>query len=256
MNMKIIISPAKKIDNSKNKKNIDFSNSFFLDKSRELVEILQGFSPTELSKLMGISNNLGLLNADRYINWSLPFNQGNAKQAILTFKGDVYQGIDVDDFDKKDFDFAQKNLRILSGLYGILKPLDLMQSYRLEMGTKLKTDKGNNLYHFWEDSLTEHLTKEIVRDKDTCLVNLASNEYSKALNFKKLEVSIITPVFKDFKNGQLKIISFFAKKARGRMCRFIIKNKLTSSNALREFKADRYTFDEKLSKDSEFVFVR
>ena len=254
--MKIIISPAKKIDNSKNKKNIDFSNSFFLDKSRELVEILQGFSPTELSKLMGISNNLGLLNADRYINWSLPFNQGNAKQAILTFKGDVYQGIDVDDFDKKDFDFAQKNLRILSGLYGILKPLDLMQSYRLEMGTKLKTDKGNNLYHFWEDSLTEHLTKEIVRDKDTYLVNLASNEYSKALKFKKLEVPIITPIFKDLKNGQLKIISFFAKKARGRMCRFIIKNKLTSSNALREFKADGYAFDEKLSTDSEFVFVR
>ena len=256
MNMKIIISPAKKIDNSKNKKNIDFSNSFFLDRSRELVEILQGFSPTELSKLMGISNNLGLLNADRYINWSLPFNQGNAKQAILTFKGDLYQAIDVDDFDKKDFDFAQKNLRILSGLYGILKPLDLMQSYRLEMSAKLKTDKGNNLYHFWGDNLTEYLTKEIVRDKDTYLVNLASNEYSKALKFKKLEVPIITPIFKDFKNGQLKIISFFAKKARGRMCRFIIKNKLTSSNALREFKADGYAFDEKLSTDSEFVFVR
>ena len=256
MSMKIIISPAKKIDNSKNKNNINFSDSFFLDKARELVEILQVFSPTELSRLMGISNNLGLLNADRYINWSLPFNQDNAKQAILTFQGDVYQGINVDDFDKKDFDFAQKNLRILSGLYGILKPLDLIQAYRLEMGTKLKTDKGSNLYHFWGDSLTERLTKEIARDRNTCLINLASKEYSKALRINKLGLHTITPVFKDSKNGQLKIISFFAKKARGRMCRFIIKNKLTSSNALREFKDDGYAFDKKLSTDSEFVFVR
>ena len=256
MSMKIIISPAKKIDNSKNKNNINFSDSFFLDKAKELVEILQDFSPNELSKLMGISNNLGLLNADRYMNWSLPFNQGNAKQAILTFQGDVYQGIDVDDFSKKDFDFAQKNLRILSGLYGILKPLDLIQAYRLEMGTKLKTDKGNNLYHFWADSLTEHMTKEIIKDKDNYLVNLASKEYSKVLKINKLRARIITPVFKDFKNGQLKIISFFAKKARGRMCRFIIKNKLTSSNALRKFKDDGYAFDKKLSTDSEFVFIR
>ena len=256
MSMKIIISPAKKIDNSKNKNNINFSDSFFLDKARELVEILQVFSPTELSRLMGISNNLGLLNADRYINWSLPFNQGNAKQAILTFKGDVYQGIAIDDFDKKDFDFAQKNLRILSGLYGILKPLDLIQAYRLEMGTKLKTDKGNNLYHFWGDSLTEHMTKEIVRDRDTCLVNLASNEYSKALNFKKLGIPIITPVFKDFRNGKLKIISFFAKKARGNMCRYIIKNKINSYKKLIDFSEEGYTFDKELSSNSEFVFVR
>ena len=254
--MKIIISPAKKIDNSKNKNNINFSDGFFLDKAKKLVEILQDFSPTELSKLMGISNNLGLLNADRYINWSLPFNQGNAKQTILTFQGDVYQGIDVDDFNKKDFDFAQKHLRILSGLYGILKPLDLIQAYRLEMSTKLKTDKGNNLYHFWGNSLTEHMVKEIIRDKDTCLVNLASKEYSKVLRLNKLGSNIITPIFKDFKNGQFKIISFFAKKARGRMCRFIIKNKLTSSNALHKFKDDGYAFDKKLSTDSEFVFVR
>lgn len=256
MNMKIIISPAKKIDNSKNNSNVDFSDSFFLDKAKKLVEILQGFSPDELSKLMGISKNLGLLNADRYINWSLPFNQDNAKQAIFTFKGDVYQGINVNDFSKKDLDFTQKNLRILSGLYGMLKPLDLMQSYRLEMGTKLRTNKGNNLYHFWGDRLTEHLAKEIVRDKDTQLVNLASNEYSKVLNFNKLGAPIITPVFKDFKNGKLKIISFFAKKARGRMCRHIIKNKITSAKKLQNFNDGGYTFEKELSSNSKFVFVR
>ena len=254
--MKIIISPAKKIDESKNTNTIAFSECAFLESAKKLTGILKDFSPTELSKLMRVSANLGILNTDRNLNWSLPFNQDNAKQAILTFKGDVYQGIAMDDFDKKDFDFAQKNLRILSGLYGILKPLDLIQAYRLEMGTKLKTDKGNNLSYFWGDSLTEYMTKEIVRDRDTCLVNLASNEYSKALNFKKLGIPIITPVFKEFRNGKLKIISFFAKKARGNMCRYIIKNKINSYKKLIDFSEEGYTFEKELSSNSEFVFVR
>ncbi len=205
---------------------------------------------------MGISPNLGLLNADRYSNWSLPFHQDNAKQAILTFKGDVYQGLKADDFNNKDFDFAQKHLRILSGLYGMLKPLELMQSYRLEMGTKLTTIKGNTLYQFWGDDLSNHFTNEMKNDKVSFLINLASNEYSKVLNMKELGVPLITPVFKDFKNGKLKVISFFAKSARGMMCRYIIKNKITSPNKLVDFNEGGYAFDSELSSNSEFVFVR
>ena len=256
MNMKIIISPAKKIDSSKNRNNTPFSEPLFLDKAKELVSILKDFSPTELSELMGISANLGLLNTDRYLNWSLPFSQKNAKQVILTFQGDVYQGINADDFEREDFDFAQKHLRILSGLYGLVKPLDLMQAYRLEMGTKLKTDKGNNLYQFWGDSLTQCLANEIKIDKESHLINLASNEYGKVLNMKELGVPVITPVFKDFKNGKLKVISFYAKKARGKMCRYIIKNKITSPDRLYDFNEAGYTFNSNLSSDSEFVFVR
>ena len=175
---------------------------------------------------------------------------------ILSFKGSVYSAMNPEDFNKTDFDFAQKHLRILSGLYGILKPLDLVQAYRLEMGAKFKTYKSKNLYHFWGDSLTEHMTKEIVRDKDTFLVNLASNEYSKSLNFKELGVPIVTPVFKDFKDGKLKVISFFAKKARGNMCRYIIKNKINSYKKLVDFSEEGYIFDKDISSNSEFIFVR
>ena len=254
--MKIIISPAKKMDSSNNENNLSFSDCTFLDEAKELTKILKEFSPTKLSNLMGISPNLGLLNADRFSNWTLPFSQKSAKQAILMFKGDVYQGINSDDFEREDFDFAQKHLRILSGLYGLLKPLDLMQAYRLEMGTKLKTDKGNNLYQFWGDSLTQRLANEIKIDKESCLINLASNEYSKVLKFKDLGIAVITPIFKDLKNGKLKVISFFAKKARGRMCRYIIKNKITSAKQLQNFDNDGYTFEKEISSESEFVFVR
>ncbi|MEE2699943.1 MAG: peroxide stress protein YaaA [Bacteroidota bacterium] len=254
--MKIIISPAKKIDNSDNKEDIRFSHCSFLNESKELIEILKGFTPTELSKIMGISHNLGLLNADRYVNWSLPFNTENSKQAILSFSGSVYQGMNVNDFDNNDFDFAQKHLRILSGLYGILKPLDLIQPYRLEMSAKLKTEKGKNLYYFWGNLLTKYMKKEIQEHKDDYLVNLASNEYSKAININELGVPFITPVFKDLKNNKLKVISFFAKKARGKMCRFIIKNKLTAIKELQEFNDDGYIFDKDLSTDSELIYTR
>lgn len=255
MSMKIIISPAKKIDNN-HKKDIRFSHSSFLNEAKELVEVLKGFTPSELSKLMGISHNLSLLNAHRYVKWSLPFNTENSKQAILSFSGDVYQGMNVNDFDNNDFDFAQKHLRILSGLYGILKPLDLIQSYRLEMGTKLKTRKGQNLYHFWRNLLTTYMKKEMQEHKESYLVNLASNEYSKSINMNELDFPVVTPIFKDLKNNKLKVISFFAKKARGKMCRFIIKNKLTSIKELHNFNYDGYAFDKSLSTNSEFVFVR
>ena len=256
MSMKIIISPAKKINNTQNKENIRFSHCSFLNEATELIEILKEFTPDELSKLMNISRNLSLLNADRYVNWSLPFNTKNSKQAIISFAGDVYQGINIGDFDNNDLDFSQKHLRILSGLYGILKPLDLIQPYRLEMGTKLKTQKGKNLYHFWRSLLTTYMKKEIQEHKDDFLVNLASNEYIKAIDINELRVPCVTPVFKDFKNGKLKVISFFAKKARGKMCKFIIKNKLTSINGLQEFNYDGYLFDKDLSTDTEFIYTR
>ncbi len=254
--MKIIISPAKKINNTQNKENMRFSHCSFLNDAAELIKILKEYTPSKLSKLMNISHNLSLLNAERYVNWSLPFNTKNSKQAILSFTGDVYQGMNIDDFDNNDFDFAQKHLRILSGLYGILKPLDLIQPYRLEMGTKLKTEKGQNLYQFWGNLLTTYVKNEIQKDEGNYLVNLASNEYSKVLNMKDLEVPCVTPVFKDFKNNKLQVISFFAKKARGKMCRFIIKNRLTSINELQDFNYDGYLFDKDLSTDKEFIYTR
>jgi len=254
--MKIIISPAKKIDSSKNRNDIPYSEPYFLDKSIELVNILKDFSPTELSRLMGVSANLGLLNADRYLSWSFPFNLNNAKQAILSFKGSVFSAMNPDDFNKTDFDFAQKKIRILSGLYGILKPLDLIQPYRLEMGTKIRTENAKDLYQFWRETLTCNLAEEIADEKTRCLLNLASNEYSKSLMLKELGARIITPIFKDFKDGKLKVISFFAKKARGNMCRYIIKNKINSYKKVIDFSEEGYIFDKDLSSDSEFIFVR
>lgn len=256
MKMKIIISPAKKINNTENKENMRFSHCSFLNEASELIEILKEFTPSKLSKLMNISHNLSLLNAERYVNWSLPFNTKNSKQAIFSFTGDVYQGMNIDDFDNNDFDFSQKNLRILSGLYGILKPLDLIQPYRLEMGTKLETERGQNLYQFWGNLLTTYIKKEIRENKDNYLVNLASNEYIKAINMKELDPHCVTPVFKDLKNNKLKVISFFAKKARGKMCRFIIKNKLTSIEQLKEFNDNGYIFDQNLSTEHEFIYTR
>jgi len=256
MRMKIIISPAKKINITQNKENMRFSHCSFLNEATELIEILKEFTPDKLSKLMNISHNLSLLNTERYVNWSLPFNTKNSKQAIISFAGGLYQGMNITDFDNDDLDFSQKHLRILSGLYGILKPLDLIQPYRLEMGTKLKTQKGNNLYHFWRNLLTTYMKKEIEEHKDNYVVNLASHEYSKAIDINELTVPCITPVFKDFKNGNFKIISLFAKKARGKMCRFIIKNRLTTINELQDFSYDGYLFDKDLSTDKEFIYTR
>lgn len=256
MNMKIIISPAKKIESNITSNNIDYSAPNFLKESKKLVEILKEFSPDDLSQLMNISKSLGLLNADRYLNWSLPFNQSNSKQAILCFKGDVYKGINTDDFNNDDFEYAQSSLRIISGLYGILKPLDLIMPYRLEMGTKLNNAMGNNLYKFWGDILSDHLSKEILDDNNNCLINLASNEYSKAIKINKIKVPVITPIFKDYKNGKLKVISFYAKKARGNMCRYIIKNKINTYDQLYAFNEEGYVFNEELSSLSDFVYIR
>lgn len=252
--MKIIISPAKKLDS-----HIDFTNgsskASFLNHSEILVKILKKYSVKELSKLMGISMNLAQLNVTRYQDWKTPFNLDNAKQAIFLFQGDVYKGMEASTFNRKELEFSQSNLRILSGLYGSLKPLDLIMPYRLEMGTKLPNKRGKNLYDFWSNILTDSLLSEM-KPKEP-LVNLASNEYSKSINFKSFNDNpVVTPIFKDFKNGKLKIISFFAKKARGYMCNFIIKNHLNNTDDLLQFNEEGYSFYSEESTIDKPVFVR
>jgi len=252
--MKIIISPAKKLDSNASSVN-KYSNAFFLNQAEELINILKKYSVEGLSKLMHISMDLAQLNVKRYQEWSIPFDLSNAKQAIFLFQGDVYKGMEAHTFNKKELDFAQSNIRILSGLYGILRPLDLMMPYRLEMGTKLLNKRGKTLYHFWNSTLTNNLLDEMKSGES--LINLASNEYSKSIDLKSFTSdSVITPVFKDFKNGELKIISFFAKKARGYMCNFIVKNNLTSTDDLLQFNKEGYSFHPEESTLEKPVFIR
>jgi cytoplasmic iron level regulating protein YaaA (DUF328/UPF0246 family) len=196
------------------------------------------------------------LNSNRYYAWNRPFTPKNSKQAILAFKGDVYTGLDAETMTTAELDFAQDHLRILSGLYGVLHPLDLMQPYRLEMGTQFKNPRGKNLYEFWGDKITQALNLDLKKQKDSILINLASNEYFQSIHTKNLEARIITPVFKDEKNGIYKIISFYAKKARGMMSRYIIRNKLTNPEAIKKFDAAGYQFDAKSSNHDEWVFTR
>ena len=205
---------------------------------------------------MNISIKLAELNFERYTRWSLPLNEDNAKQAILAFNGHAYSGLKADNFNENDFDFAQKHLRILSGLYGILKPLDLILPYRLEMGTKLENPKGKNLYQFWDELITTELNKDILNSENNILINLASDEYYKAIKINKLNANVIKPVFKENKNGNYKVISVYAKKARGLMTRFIIKNKLTNPSDIKAFNTEGYSFNNNFSDKNTFVFTR
>jgi len=245
--MKIIISPAKKLDASVKVQNSKMNTSF-LGESTKLIQTLKGKSISELKDLMGLSDNLAQLNWQRFQDWDI--ENRNTYKALELFNGAVYEGINVKNFNKSDNDFAQNNLRILSGLYGILKPNDLILPYRLEMGTKLKAIKGNNLYRFWQDKLYQNIGEEL---NNEVLINLASNEYSKVLKLNKIKSEVITPVFKDYKNGKLKVISFFAKKARGEMVNFIIKNKITSFEELKLFKNNGYAFSDENNADILFV---
>lgn len=255
--MLIVISPAKSLDFSVHTKTQSFSVPVFLEESQKLVSELKKFRPEDLSKLMNISAKLAELNFERFIKWHLPFSEENAKPAIFVFKGDVYQGMDIQSLNTDDVAFANRNLRILSGLYGVLKPLDLIQEYRLEMGTKLNTPLGKNLYEFWVDKITNEINKNIEQsDGEKVLLNLASNEYFKSIQKKKLNYEVITPVFKDYKNGQFKIISFYAKKARGMMARFIIKNRIKKVEEIKAFNLGNYHYNEELSKNKEWVFTR
>ncbi|BDS05964.1 UPF0246 protein [Oceaniferula spumae] len=250
-----LLSPAKTLDYESDVPSLRSTKPRFLDDSAELAAIMKKMKPADLGKLMGISSKLAELNAERFDDWQPDFSKPEAREAILAFKGDVYQGLAVEDWKKEDFAAAQKSIRILSGLYGILRPLDLMLPYRLEMGKKVKTERGTNLYHFWGSQLTESLNKELKGDKDA-VINLASNEYFSAIKTKELKSPVITPVFKDWKNGKYKVISFFAKKARGEMAAWAVKNKIEKPAALKKFKGSGHAYDKDLSDESSWVFLR
>lgn len=254
--MLLVVSPAKKLDFESPLATNKTSQASLLEHSSILIEQCIKLSPNEIASLMKLSDKLAGLNAARFGEWSLPFTPENSRQAVLAFNGDVYSGLDANTFSDEDFNFAQQHFRILSGLYGLLKPLDLMQAYRLEMGTKLNNVRGSNLYQFWGDIITNELNKALVEQGDDVLINLASNEYFKAVDKKLLNATIITPQFKDWKNGQYKMISFFAKKARGLMARYIIQNKITNVEQLKNFDLAGYEYNSDLTQANEWVFTR
>jgi len=254
--MLITISPAKNLDFESPSKTDEYSLPQFLADSSELVGGLKSLSSQDLSKLMGISEKLGDLNYQRFQCWEIPFTPQNAKQAIFSFQGEVYQGLNAESLCDSSLQTAQKNLRILSGLYGCLKPLDLIQPYRLEMGTKYQNKRGTNLYQFWGSRITDFLNSEMKAQGTSILVNLASEEYFKSVKKKELQGEIIAPIFKDCKNGKYKVISFYAKKARGLMSRFIVKNKLTKPEEIQEFNLEGYYFSPEESTESSPIFLR
>jgi len=252
--MKIVISPAKSLNFEKVLPTTKYSEPMFLKESRQVHKVLKQKSPKELSELMDISDKLADLNWQRNQDWKTPFTPENARPAVFAFDGDVYTGLDAYSIPTEKLENLQDNLRILSGMYGLLKPLDLMQAYRLEMGTKLPIGESKNLYEFWKPIITKALNKEL--HKGELFINLASNEYFSAVDAKQLKVPVITPEFKDYKNGKLKIISFFAKKARGLMVRYIIDTNAKTIEDLKGFNYEGYQFDANLSKGNHLVFTR
>lgn len=254
--MLFLLSPAKALD-FKTKSKVDrYTQPAFLDRSAQLIKLLRTLSPADIAKLMNLSDPLALLNFNRYADWALPFTQGNAKQAVQAFDGDVYDGLSVKTMCLDDVDYMQAHVRILSGLYGILKPLDLIQPYRLEMGTKLPNLVGKDLYAFWGETLLNALNAELADMKRPVVVNLASEEYYKATVGKKLKAEVIQPVFEDWKAGKYKIISFYAKRARGLMTRYAALNRLVEPEHLKDFDLDGYAFADDISDDKTWVFRR
>ena len=221
-----------------------------------LVQDLRQLSAADFSKLLKTSEKLTKLNVERYAGWQTQVNESNAKQALLAFKGDIYSGMAVDDYKIKEFNFAQKHVRILSGLYGILRPLDLIQPYRLEMATKLATARGKNMYEFWGAKINEILKALLKQEKSDTLVNLCSMEYFKAVKSDRLDAKVITPAFREFRDGTYRFITLYAKKARGMMCNYIIRNQLKAANDLKSFDVAGYQFNKKMSSDTEWVFTR
>lgn len=251
-----LLSPAK---------SLDYESPLLVERSTQprlksdtaaLIDQLKGLSSEEIGRLMGISDKLALLNHERFQSFTPSFSKKNSRQAILAFTGDVYQGMTLADWSADDFATAQDKVRILSGLYGVLRPLDLMQPYRLEMGTGLENARGKNLYQFWGDTITDLLNKDLRKSKSEVVVNLASNEYFSAVNSSKLGGTLVSPVFKDEKKGTFKIISFYAKKARGMMADFIVKNDLQKASDLLEFTTAGYAYDPESSTDEKPVFLR
>ncbi|MDX1774307.1 peroxide stress protein YaaA [Oceanihabitans sediminis] len=252
--MKLVISPAKSLDFETKLPTIKSTEAPFLKEAQRINKLLKKESAEDLSKLMKISDNLGQLNYERNQEWSLPFTKENARQAIYTFSGDVYKGLDANSIPLEKLDKLQDTVRILSGLYGVLKPLDLIQAYRLEMGTKFPVGKSKNLYEFWKEKVTNALNDELKEEE--LFLNLASNEYFKAVDVKSLKVPVITANFKDFKNGKYKVISFFAKQARGAMARYIVDTNANTIDDLKGFDYEGYGFSESQSTDKELVFIR
>jgi len=251
-----VLSPAKKLSKKCSANTSTFTEPKFLAQSQELITILKKKSPEELQELMGISENLSILNWERFQSWKLPLNKNDSREAIFCFEGDTYTGLNANDLNKQDIAFAQNHARILSGLYGLLRPLDLILPYRLEMGTRLMNDEGNNLYHFWGDKLVKAISKELDSHDEKILINCASVEYFKSLNQDSLDIKVITPQFKEMKNGKYKIISFFAKKARGMMARYIIKNQIGEPKSILQFDYAGYKYNRDLSTLNEPVFTR
>lgn len=255
--MLTVISPAKTLDyESPLPEGLALTRPDFLADSACLMDILREYTPAQVASLMSLSDKLAALNVARFQSWQSEYSEPDARPALFAFKGDVYTGIEVERFEAADLARAQKHLRILSGLYGLLRPFDLMLPYRLEMGTELVNPRGKHLYDFWGDSITLALNEALAEQGDDMLINLASNEYFRAVQPKKLNATIITPQFKDEKNGQFKMISFFAKKARGRMAAWLLKNDISHLDDLRDFDVDGYTFNKALSTGQTLVFTR
>ncbi|WP_228024480.1 peroxide stress protein YaaA [cf. Phormidesmis sp. LEGE 11477] len=251
----MVISPAKTLDYT-GVDYPDFTQPAFLDQSEALIAELRGYSQAQLSELMTISDKLAKLNYQRYQDFQTPFTPQNAKQALLVFKGDVYKGIHVEDYDEDDLSFAQDSLSILSGLYGVLRPLDLMQPYRLEMGTKLKTEKGKNLYEFWNHKISDLLNTDLAKEPQPCLVNLASNEYFKSIKSETIEARILDIDFKEKKADTYKIVAIYAKRARGLMVDFVIRNRIDNPELMKGFDSDGYSFNKALSTADHWIFCR
>jgi cytoplasmic iron level regulating protein YaaA (DUF328/UPF0246 family) len=249
--MLLLLSPAKTLnfDSTDIKTH---TQPQFLAKSEALITELKKYSSKQIQDLMGVSEKIADLNVSRYQDFSLPFDQSNAKQAILAFKGDVYQGLSVEDFDEAELNFAHEHIGILSGLYGLLRPLDLMQAYRLEMGTKLQVDENKNLYEFWDDAITKQINATGVKH----IINLASKEYFKSVKKEALEGNLWTVDFKENKNGKYKIVAFYAKKARGMMCNYVVKNRIEKPEEMKGFGMNDYQFNEELSSERHYVFTR
>ncbi|UGA55237.1 peroxide stress protein YaaA [Vibrio sp. VB16] len=254
--MLIVVSPAKTLDYESPLAIEKYTQPELIGHAKLLINECRKLTPLDISTLMKVSDKIAGLNVARFEQWSETFTPESARQAILAFKGDVYTGLDAQTMSEADFDYAQSHLRMLSGLYGVLRPLDLMQPYRLEMGSKLANERGSNLYQFWGSVITEKLNYALNEQGDNVLINLASNEYFKSVKTKQIDGTVVTPIFRDCKNGQYKVISFFAKRARGMMARYIIDNRISSIETLTQFDVAGYYFVEEESSATELVFKR
>jgi len=254
--MLLLLSPAKKLDYSTPVRTTLHTEPLFVEQAAGLINVLKKKSASEVAALMSLSDSLAKLNTQRYASWTPEFNLMNSRQAVLAFNGDVYAGLDAPSLSNVQLKWAQNHVAILSGLYGVLRPLDLMQPYRLEMGTRLATRKGKTLYDYWGSSIADYLNKWLKKEGHRIVVNLASQEYFKSVDMKTLQADVVECVFQDFKNGAFKVISFYAKKARGLMARFVIENQIADPAGLQDFSSEGYKFDPEASSHDTFVFRR